>query len=290
MVSRERRKTASRVRVVAVRMGSVCVSAGKTHVVRGERVFALDLRGGGRQEVNVHGVVETGGAEIPAHITRQVRARVACVGAGVRMRRRHVGRGELRGGSRVRQAVHLGRRGHHVVHLLHDLVLSLVHDSGLSGGGSGSSCSSGGGMLLVTASRVGVVVDARVTGQLVRAAEALCAARELAGVRLLASVSADVTGLMLEAVEGLVAQRTLVGTRQVRAHVLLGSGLSVLFLGRHLGGHGGHSGSSSHGRMGLDTGVDVGRGSSAVVRRGGGRRVVWIQEAGEIHTGRSALH
>jgi len=177
-----------------------------------------------------------------------------------------------------------------VVHLLQNLVLGLVHDSSLSGGGSGSSCSSGGGMLLVTASRVGVVVDARVTGQLVRAAEALCAAWELAGVRLLAGVSADVTSLVLEAVEGLVAQRTLVRARQVRAHVLLRGGLGSLFLGGHLGGHGGHSGSSSHGRMGLDTGVDVGRGSGAVVRGGSGRGVVWIQEAGEIHTGRSALH
>ena len=177
-----------------------------------------------------------------------------------------------------------------MVHLLHDLVLCLVHDSCLGGGSSCCSCGGGGGMLLVAASRVGVVVDARVTSELVRTAEALCAARELAGVRLLASVSADVTGLVLEAVEGLVAQRTLVRARQVRAHVLLRRGLSSLFLGGHLGGHGGHSGSSSHGRMGLDTGVDVGRGSSAVVRGGSGRGVVWIQEAGEIHTGRSALH
>ena len=188
------------------------------------------------------------------------------------------------------QAVHLGRRGHHVVHLLHDLVLSLVHDSGLSCGGGCGGCSSGGGMLLVTASRVGVVVDAGVTGQLVGTAEALGAARELAGVGLLASVSADVTSLVLEAVEGLVAQRTLVRTGQVRAHVLLRRGLSSLFLGGHLSGHGGHGGSSSHGRMGLNTGVDVSRGSSAVVRGRSGRRVVWIQEAGEIHTGRSALH
>ena len=92
MVSRERRKTASRVRMMAVRVGAVCVSAGETDVMRGERVFALDLRGGRGQEVNVHGVVETGGTEIAAHVTRQVRARVACVGAGVRMRGRDVGR------------------------------------------------------------------------------------------------------------------------------------------------------------------------------------------------------
>jgi len=96
VVSRERRETAGRVRMVAVRVGAVCVSAGKTHVVRGERILALDLRGSGGQEVNVHGVVETGGAEIAAHITRQVRAGVACVSAGVRVGRRDVRRRELR--------------------------------------------------------------------------------------------------------------------------------------------------------------------------------------------------
>lgn len=176
-----------------------------------------------------------------------------------------------------------------MVHLLHDLVLCLVHDSCLSGGSSCSGSGGGGGMLLVAASRVGVVVDARVTGQFIRAAEALSASRELAGVRLLAGVSADVTSLVLEAVEGLVAQRALVRTRQVRAHFSLRRGLSSLFLGGHLGSHGGHGGSSSHGRVRLDTGVDVGRGSAGV-RGGSGRGVVWIQEAGEIHTGRSALH
>ena len=41
--------------------------------------------------------------------------------------------------------------------------------------------------------------------QLVRPAEALRAARELACVRFLAGVGADVSCLMLEAVEGLVA-------------------------------------------------------------------------------------
>ena len=92
MISRERRKTASRVRMVAVRMSAVCVSAGKTHVMRGKRVFALNLRGGGGQEVDVHGVVEAGRAEIAAHVARQVRARVACVCAGVRMGRRDVRR------------------------------------------------------------------------------------------------------------------------------------------------------------------------------------------------------
>jgi len=92
VVSRKGRKTAGRVRVVAVRVGAICVSAGETHVVRGQRVFALDLRSSGGQEVDVHGVVETGRAEIAAHITRQVRARVAGVGASVRVRRGDVRR------------------------------------------------------------------------------------------------------------------------------------------------------------------------------------------------------
>lgn len=87
MISRKGRKTASRVRMVAVRVSAVCVSAGKTHVMRGKRVFALDLRGSGGQKVDVHRVVEASGAEIAAHITRQVRARVACVCAGIRVRR-----------------------------------------------------------------------------------------------------------------------------------------------------------------------------------------------------------
>jgi hypothetical protein len=48
-------------------------------------------------------------------------------------------------------------------------------------------------------------VNARVASKLIGSRELLAATRELAGVRLLASVSADVTSLMLEAVEGLVA-------------------------------------------------------------------------------------
>jgi hypothetical protein len=62
----------------------------------------------------------------------------------------------------------------------------------------GSDCSScGGGMLLVTTTRVRVVVYPRVTSEFVRSAEALRAAWELASVRLLAGVGADVTSLVL---------------------------------------------------------------------------------------------
>ena len=70
-------------------------------------------------------------------------------------------------------------------------------------------------LALVTTTRVGVVVDPRVPGQLVGARKLLGAARELAGMRLLAGVSADMSGLVLEAVEGLVAERALVRARQL---------------------------------------------------------------------------
>jgi len=58
-------------------------------------------------------------------------------------------------------------------------------------------------------------VNARVAGELIRSRELLAAAGELAGVRLLASVSADVSSLMLEAVEGLIAERALVRSGQL---------------------------------------------------------------------------
>ncbi len=59
---------------------------------------------------------------------------------------------------------------------------------------------------LVAPTRVGVVVDSRVTGELVGSGELLAAAGELAGVRLLVGVRADVPGLVLEAVEGVGRQ------------------------------------------------------------------------------------
>lgn len=272
VVSRKRGKTASRIGVVAVRVGAVGVSAGETQMMRRERIFPLDLRGSSGEEVDVHGVVKASWAEIAAHVARQIGTRVTCVCTGIGVRRRNIGRRKLRRRCRVRHA--LRRRRHHVVHLLErNLVLSGVEHTSLGGGSGGGG---GGGVLLVAAPRVGVVVDARVARQFVGAAEALCAARELAGVRLLARVGADVTGLVLEAVESLVAKGTLVRARQVRTHVLLGRGLGGLFLGRHLRRHGGHGGSGGgHGRVRLDTGVDVGRGGAGV-RRGRGRRVVWI--------------
>lgn len=84
-------------------------------------------------------------------------------------------------------------------------------------------------------SGVRVVVDARVTGQLVGAREALGAAGELAGVRLLARMRADVPRLVLEAVEGLVTEGAFVGARQVGALLAVRSW-----------GHGGHHADRSH--------------------------------------------
>ena len=105
------------------------------------------------------------------------------------------------------------------------------HGAGLDHPGGGS-VGDGSSILLVAPARVGVVVDARVPGQLVGAAEAFGAAREGAGVGLLSGVGADVTGLVLEAVEGLLAQRALVGPWQVLARLVLGL-LGVLEQGRH---------------------------------------------------------
>lgn len=70
-------------------------------------------------------------------------------------------------------------------------------------------------LALVASPRVRVAVYPRVPGQLVRAGELLAAARELAGMWLLAGVGANVSGLVLQTVEGLVAERALVGAREL---------------------------------------------------------------------------
>jgi hypothetical protein len=92
---------------------------------------------------------------------------------------------------------------------------------------------------LVTAARVGVVVDTRVTGEFIRATEALCAARELAGVGFLAGVRPDVSCLMLQAVESTVAKRALVRPGQILAD-LLGRGTSTLHERRQKAYRGSH--------------------------------------------------
>lgn len=70
-------------------------------------------------------------------------------------------------------------------------------------------------LCLVASSRVGVVVNPRVSSQFVRARKLLAAARELAGVGFLSSVGADVSSLVLKTVEGLLTERALVGSGQL---------------------------------------------------------------------------
>lgn len=139
----------------------------------------------------------------------------------------------------VLEVAHLSHLSHlvHLVHLLHvvhliDLVhlvhlvelievahlaqllleqMRLISTVALDGCRSGSRSD----MLLVAATRVGVVVDARVSCKLVGSAKSLRASRELASVRLLSSVRANVSRLVLESVECLVAQRALVRAREV---------------------------------------------------------------------------
>lgn len=74
---------------------------------------------------------------------------------------------------------------------------------------------------LVVPSRVGVVVNPRMTGELVRATEALRAAGELAGMRFLARMRANMSGLVLQAVEGTVAERALVRAREILSRLFL---------------------------------------------------------------------
>jgi hypothetical protein len=64
------------------------------------------------------------------------------------------------------------------------------------------------------------------TSQFIRATESFCAARELAGVRLLAGMSADVTSLMLKTMKSSIAKRTFIGTWEILSS-LLGSRTST---------------------------------------------------------------
>jgi hypothetical protein len=75
----------------------------------------------------------------------------------------------------------------------------------------------GGGDLMgfLVSARVGIVMDARVSSQLVGSTEALTTTRKCAGMRLLSCMSANMSGLVFQPMESPVAQRTLVGTREV---------------------------------------------------------------------------
>lgn len=130
--------------------------------------------------------------------------------AGVRMGRRDIRRSHLGDGSGSGDGL-AGRR-HHRARSARDGIL-LACSSGRSGRDV---------LRLVTPSRVGVVVNARVPGQLVGTAETLGAPGVLAGMRLLARMRSDVSGLVLETVEGSIAERALVGTREVLSHLFGG--------------------------------------------------------------------
>lgn len=143
----------------------------------------------------------------------------------------------------VAHLVHLPHLVHlvHLIHLVHlvDLIhlIELLHGWVVVHAGL-HRCSRSlrrSTMLLVSATRVWVAVDARVARQFVGPAEPLRATRELAGVRLLASVCTNVSRLVLQTMEGLVAKRALVGSRQIRT-------VLVLILHR---AHSGHSHSRS---------------------------------------------
>ena len=74
-------------------------------------------------------------------------------------------------------------------------------------------CHGGHVVCLVTPSRVWVVVNPRVTSQLVRPAEAFCATWKRASVWLLSRVCSYVPCLVFQSVEALIAQRALVRSR-----------------------------------------------------------------------------
>lgn len=221
-----------------VAAGVVGVMAGRVSVAQ---VLALDLM----SSLGEHGNVA--GAVVVADGARGGRGK-----RGKRVWRRDVGRAQRRGGRRANR-LGGGRRSHqtlrmHVVRqamvngvllrmLLGVLLLLLL--------------------ALVTATRVWVVVNPRVAGELVGARELFAAAGELAGVRLLAGVGANVSRLVLETVKGLVAERALVGTRQL-------GGRAVCGLGR------------GEGPVGLDDGDGSGSHVS-VVRMDAGRVVIGSQ-------------
>ncbi len=179
-------------RVAARMVATVAVVRVVTSRVAVASVLALDL---------VSGLGEHGDVAVAVVVS----TRVGRGKRGKRVRRRDVGR--VQGGGRRRTNGLGSRRRRHQALGVHVVRQTMVDGVLLV-------------MLLlllalVTTTRVGVVVDPRVPGQLVGARELLGAARELAGMRLLAGVSADMSGLVLEAVEGLVAERALVRARQL---------------------------------------------------------------------------
>lgn len=146
-------------------------------------VFSLHLRGCGGQEVDIEGVVVR---------LQGIRTSASASGAGIQrgwridaIRRVRVGWGDVGrthvgcwsglrdGGPGRRHQLCLGSR----------VILRVA-------------CHGGHGVILVTPSRVRIVVDAGMPGQLVGPAEAFGAAGKGAPVRLLARMCPDVSGLV----------------------------------------------------------------------------------------------
>jgi hypothetical protein len=133
---------------------------------------------------------------------------------GERVRRRNIRRANL--GNGRRSSNRLARRRHHVGRINHGGILA-----------SSRSRSRSEVLGLVASAGIGIVVNARVTSQLIGAAEALSAARELAGMGLFAGMGPNVTCLMFQAVESPVAKRTFVGPGKILTDLLVG-GTSTL--------------------------------------------------------------
>lgn len=180
--------------------GAVIVVRVVTSRVAVAKILTLDLVGGFGEHGNV------------AIAAVDVSTRVGGGKRGKRVRRRDVGRAQGRGGSGTNR-LGGGRRSHEAlrVHVVRQTVVDGVLLVKLLL------------LALVTTARVGVVVDSRVPRQLIGARKLFGAAGELAGVRLLASVSANVSCLVLEAVESLVAERALVWARQLGGVGAIGS-------------------------------------------------------------------
>ena len=199
-------------------------------------LIALHLRSCCGKQIDIHArrcpvTVATIRAQIRPHVT-------GIVGVGVG--RRNVRGANLR--DRCRPGDRLTGRWHHRACIVHDCMAIVLPPC--------SSCGRCCKMLrLIAAPRVGVVVNPRVTSQLIRAAKALGASGELASVWLLAGMGTDVTSLVFQTVEGTVTERTLVWARQVLAN-FFGRRTGTLHQGRQES----HGGSHCRVSSGLRTG------------------------------------
>ena len=175
--------------------------------VEAKMIISFYLRRSRGQEIDVHS--RGGSVRLPNIRTRSHTGSRVSWKASVRMRRRDIRRGDLR--DRCGPGHRLGRRRHHgPISVDHSVVLA-----GGSSGGSGCCCEMLG---LVVPSGIRVVVNSRMAGEFIGATEAFSAARELAGMRLLARMRANVSGLMLQTVESAVAERAFVRPREVLSY------------------------------------------------------------------------